>query len=108
MPTVTIGETVAICDSTGAHIGDFKIYDSRIGAWLGTFCPTLAYDRVRHLFTKQAELGATPGLGLIDEVKAKIGALGLSARIGDDKFEIRDVRLYEDANGIGGSFRLVA
>jgi hypothetical protein len=102
MPAIAIGETVAICDATGAHIGDFHIYDSRIGAWLGTFCPTPAYDRVRHLFAKHAGLVATPGVGLIDEA---IAAPGLWARIGSDRLEIRDVRLYEDANGIGGSFR---
>jgi hypothetical protein len=46
-------------------------------------------------------------LGFIDEAKGKIAALGLWARIGSDRLEIRDVRLYEDANGIGGSFRQV-
>jgi hypothetical protein len=107
MPTIAIGDTVAICDSTGEHIGDFRIYDSRIGAWFGTFCPTPAYDRVRHLFAKHAELVTTPSLGFIDEAKEKIAALGLWARIGSDRLEIRDVRFYEDANGIGGSFRQV-
>ena len=107
MPTIAIGETVAICDSTGEHIGDFRIYDSRIGAWLGTFCPMPAYDRVRHLFAKHTELVTTQSLGFIDEAKENIAALGLWARIGNDRLEIRDVRIYEDANGIGGSIRPV-
>ena len=108
MPAFAIGETAAICDSTGEQIGDLRIYDLRIGAWCGTFCPMPAYDRVRHLFTKQAELVTTHGLSFIDEVKEKIAALGLWARIGRDRLEIRDVQIYEDANGIGASFRQVA
>jgi hypothetical protein len=105
MPTIAIGETVAICDSTGEHLGDFRIYDSRIGAWLGTFCPMPAYNRVRHLFAKHAELVTTPSLGPLDGAKGKIAALGLWARIGSGRLEIRDVQLYEGADGIGGSFR---
>jgi hypothetical protein len=103
MPTIAIGETVAICDSTGAHLGDFRIYDNRIGSWLGTFSPLPAYDRIRHLFAKPADPILAPNL--VDEAKEKIAALGLWARSGNDRIEIRDVRLYEDANGISGSFR---
>ena len=108
MPAFDIGETVAICDSTGEHIGDFRIYDFRIGAWCGTFSPTPAYDHVRHLFVKHTELVNSPGLNLIDEANEKIAALGLWARIDGERFEIRDVQIYEDSNGIGGSFRQVA
>jgi plasmid stabilization system protein ParE len=108
MPAIAIGETAAICDATGAHLGDFTIYDNRIGAWLGTFSPAPAYDRVRHLFAQQAGLAATPGAGLMEEAREKIAALGLWARLGHDRLEIRDVRLYEDAHGIGGSFRQAA
>jgi hypothetical protein len=105
MPAFAIGETAAICDSTGEHIGDLRIYDLRIGAWCGTFSPTPAYDGVRHLFAKQAGLVTTGSLSFIDEAKAKIAALGLWARMGNDRLQIRDVQIYEDANGIGGSFR---
>lgn len=105
MPAFDIGETVAIYDSAGEHIGDFRIYDFRIGAWCGTFSPMPAYDRVRHLFAKQAQLITTQGLSLIDEAEEKIAALGLWARIGNDRLEIGDVRIFEDANGVGGSFR---
>jgi hypothetical protein len=108
MPAFAIGETVTICDSTGERIGDLRIYDLRIGAWCGTFCPMPAYARVRHLFAKQAELVTTHSLSFIDEAEEKIAALGLWARIGNDKLEIRDVQIHEDANGIGGSFRQVA
>jgi hypothetical protein len=107
MPAFAIGETVAICDSTGEHIGDLRIYDLRIGAWCGTFCPMPAYDRVRHLFAKQAGLVTTGSLSFIDEAKEKIADLGLWARLGHDRLEIRDVQIYEDANGIGASFRRV-
>jgi hypothetical protein len=103
MPTIAIGETVAIYDSTGAHLGDFRIYDNRIGSWLGTFSPLPAYEHIRHLLTKRA--GSIPAPNFVDEAKEKIAALGLWARSGNDRFEIRDVRLYEDANGISGSFR---
>jgi len=107
MPTVAIGETVTICDSTGEHIGDFRIDESRFGAWCGAFHPMPAYDRVRHLFAKHAELVTTQGLGFIDEAEEKIAALGLWARVGRDRLEIHDVQIYEDADGIGGSFRQV-
>ena len=107
MPTIAIGETVAICDSTGEHVGDLRIYEHRIGAWCGTFCPMPAYDRVRHLFAKHAELVTTHNLSFMDEAEEKIAALGLWARLGGERFEIRDVQIYENADGIGGSFRQV-
>jgi hypothetical protein len=108
MPAFAIGETVAICDSTGEHIGDFRIYELRIGARCGTFCPMPAYDRVRHLFSKHAELVTTQkSLSFIDEAAEKIAALGLWARIGGERLEIRDVQIFENADGIGGSFRQV-
>jgi hypothetical protein len=107
MPAFAIGETVAICDSTGEHIGDLRIYELRIGAWCGTFCPTPAYNRVRHLFSKHAELLTTQSLSFIDAATEKIAALGLWACIGGERIEIRDVRIYENADGIGGSFREV-
>ena len=108
MPAFAIGETVAICDSTGEQIGDFRIYELRIGAWCGTFCPMPAYDRVRHLFSKHAGLVTTRSASFIDESAKKIAALGLWARIDGERLEIRDVQIYENADGIGGSFRPVA
>ncbi len=107
MPAFAIGETVAICDSTGEHIGDFRIDESRYGAWCGAFRPVPAYDHVRHLFAKHAEHVTTQSLSFIDEAEEKIAALGLWARIRSDRLEIRDVQIYEDADGIGGCFRQV-
>jgi hypothetical protein len=66
-----------------------------------------AYDRVRHLFAEHAELVTTMSLRFVDEAAEKIAALGLWARVGGDRFEIHDVQIYEDADGIGGSFRQV-
>jgi hypothetical protein len=107
MPAFTIGETVAICDLTGEHIGDLRIYELRVGAWCGTFCPMPAYDRVRYLFAKHAKLVTTQNLSFIDEAVEKIADLGLWARIGSERLEIRDVQIYENADGIGGGFREV-
>ena len=108
MPTIAIGDTVAICDATKEHIGDFRVDESRYGAWCGKFRPMPAYERVRHLFREHAEQVATVSLRFIDQTEAKIAALGLWARIGSDRLEIYDVEIYEDADGIGGSFRQVA
>jgi hypothetical protein len=105
MPGFDIGQTVAICDSTGEHIGDFRIYEVRVGAWCGSFFPEPAYERLRHLFKNQAEITTKHLSNSGSEVADKITALGLWGRIGNERHAIRDLRLYESADGIGGSFR---
>ena len=104
MPALNIGDTVTLYDATGDCLGEFRIEESRYGAWCGTFSPRPAYDRVRGLFDEFADLVNNQCFRLLDDVDEKISALGIWARLGEDRLEIHDVQIFDGS----GSFRQVA